>query len=90
MEDDKEISTLREEFGKMRQYVEDQAGHAQKHFEKLEEMVESMSTRVTKLEAAKIYFDGAKYGFGLAIVSGTAAIVGAAIWIISKLNPTGP
>lgn len=46
--------------------------------------------RLNHLEKAKIYFDGQKNGAAITIGATMAAVIGAAIWIISKLNPTGP
>lgn len=45
--------------------------------------------RLNHLEKAKVYFDGQKSGAAITISATVAAVVGAAIWIISKFNPTG-
>ncbi len=46
--------------------------------------------RLNHLEKAKVYFDGQKSGAAITISATVAAVVGAAIWIVSKFNPSGP
>jgi len=56
---------------------------------RMSEKVEAVNKRLTTLEKAKIYFDGQKSGAAITIGATITAIVGAAIWIVSKMNP-GP
>ena len=79
-------------------FIKDQCAHMQKHVEELKETLSEhidddkqfqgdVVKRLNVLERAKIYADGFKSGAVWAIGFGIASIVGAAVWIISKLSP---
>jgi hypothetical protein len=79
-------------------FVRDQVSYMRDHFEGLEDKLDAHidedkklqianNSRLTALEKAKIYFDGQKSGATLTIGATITAIVGAAIYIISKMNP---
>lgn len=88
MEDDLE-EYIRKQVGHMRKHFEDLEGKLDNHINEDKQVQSDIVKRITTLEKAKIYFDGQKSGAVIVIGCTITAVVGAAIWIVSKIIPAG-
>ncbi len=91
-----QITHFRNKLDSLKDAGEDRALIMSDHIEEEKESwtrmtgkVEAINKRLSTLEKAKIYFDGQKSGAAITIGATITAIVGAAIWIVSKMTP-GP
>jgi hypothetical protein len=100
METDEMLGQIKSDLEEFKEFVGTQFQHGREHFQDIEtklddhirdenEKHEKVQDRLSLLEQAKIYADGFKSGAVWAIGFGIASIVGAAVWIISKIMPSG-